>query len=149
MITGVNASTTPTSQRLTSHQTLFAAAHVRSVSSLHRAQPPVILSEAKNPRISPLPLPLLLSSPLSLHLHSSFHPKPRHPKRSSLRTLQAAQPKDPDTAHLTKTAQPILPTTPTGVAVAVVVASALAVALAPGVGPGFSPDIQTHHENGL
>jgi len=55
----------------------------------------------------------------------------RHPERSSLRTLQAAQPKDPDAAHLTKTAHPILLTTPT----------ALAVALAPGVGPGFSPDI--------
>ena len=129
MPTGANVSLTSTTQRLIPPQT------------------PVILSEAKNPRISLLPL----------HLLSPLHLSTRHPERSNLRTMQVAQSKDPDTAHLPKTARPILPTTPTALAIAVApsvavapaIAVELAVALASGVGPGFSPDIQPHHKTGL
>jgi hypothetical protein len=60
-------------------------------------------------------------------------PKIRHPERSSLRTLQAAQSKDPDTPHLTKTDRTISPEN--------VYAFAVAVAFASEIGPGFSPDI--------
>ncbi len=62
-------------------------------------------------------------------------PKPRHPERSSLRTWQAAQSKDPDTLHLNKIARTLSTEN------AFALAFAFAVALASEIGPGFSPDI--------
>jgi hypothetical protein len=71
-------------------------------------------------------------------------PKARHPERSSLRTLQAAQSKDPDTLHLTKTDQTLSPRSAVTLAVAVAVASRYPKASALGLSGqqnerGFSP----------
>ena len=70
-------------------------------------------------------------------------PPSRHPERSSLCTLQAAQSKDPEGSRLTKTAWPFPPIPFTAFSLS------FAVALAPEIGSGFSRTSTTNPNRAL